>query len=328
MNVPSIHHENLSSFFGDLNSDVSLKELLNYFYECLKILVPNLLIKILKVSELIDIQSSSVQKQDIEHVKMIQAYLKLNLEDYFDSDIAWFRGYDFCRIQSQTDQHLAFIFDDVSITETFHEEGEDSFIFSKIHSLFERNNLYYFPLASLVVTQDKFQDLDFDSLISNIKTNRKFGQRDFIDFQSHEKVGAVAIKISNKEDCLREFSNLRMIITNISHSYVVNPLSLPAKFSIQGVVEEKGNENENDDSFLEDYMYWCMPKGICDMSYELHTSESLSYGRKLTMIVSLFKIIDQIHSNNMIWMDCKLGNIVKFPINNSLIEWRGFSFMK
>ena len=45
---------------------------------------------------------------------------------------------------------------------------------------------------------------------------------------------------------------------------------------------------------------------------------------KLSLAESLVTIVRSIHQSNMVWVDCKLSNVVRF--HSSLPEWRGIDF--
>ena len=68
-----------------------------------------------------------------------------------------------------------------------------------------------------------------------------------------------------------------------------------------------------------------LEKGGVDLESYLKSNYShLSEVHKLFLAHSLLTIVRSTHQSNMVWVDCKLSNIVRF--HSSLPEWRGIDF--
>ena len=161
-------------------------------------------------------------------------------------------------------------------------------------------------LTSTTIQQLIFKPAIEDQLLSCKEGRRKMLTANHIDFEKE-----VAVKLSDNLDSLNHEIAILSSFTclNQSQKCVVNSydsiyenLCTFQEVDYHGLLIEKGGDN------LQEYL--------------LEASSNLNRGAKKAEFV--VEVVRFIHLKRIVWLDCKLSNVVRFP--TSFPEWRGIDF--
>ena len=163
-------------------------------------------------------------------------------------------------------------------------------------------------------SQSYFDHLTFIPSLEDQLSSHKKSKCWILNCESSILESEVVVKAhGNWEGIEREHGNLEKIKNAIKNdhqmkNYVVfcygPPLQNLLTTLLHGIALDKGGEN------LEEYLKT--------------TSSALNENDRIALGDNFIEIVSTVHESGLVWMDCKLSNVVRFHF--SLPEWRGIDF--